>query len=90
MMRKLYSSHQLTCRQAWLLLFLSLVRVKLDLSSSEGRGMVDLIIWHMVEEEVDARMVGLGSSLGRIEDNAHNRIREDHPSRASGRKPSRR
>ena len=52
--------------------------------------MVDPIIWRMVGEEVDAKLVGLGSSLGRIVDNAHSRIREDHPSRALGRKPSRR
>ena len=68
MMRKLYSSHQLTCRQAWLLLFLSLVRVMLDLSLTDERGMADPIIWHMVGEEVDARMEDSGSSQGRIED----------------------
>ena len=89
-MKKLYSLHKLTGRQTWLLLFPSLVRVMLDLSLKDERGMVDPIIWRMVGEEVAARMVGLGSSLGRIEDNAHSRIREDQRSRALGRKPSRR
>jgi hypothetical protein len=90
MMKKLYSFHQLTGRQAWVLLFLSWMRVMLDLSLSDGRGMVDPIIWHMVGEEVDARMEDSGSSQGRIEDNALSRIREDHHRRASGSKHSRR
>ena len=89
-MKKLYSLHNLTGRQTWLLLFPSLVRVMLDLSLTDKRGMADPIIWRMVGEEVADRMVGLGSSLGRIVDNAHSRIREDHPGRALGRKPSRR
>ena len=46
--------------------------------------------WRMVREEVDARMEDSGSSQDRIEDNALSRIREDHHSRASGSKHSRR
>ena len=89
-MKKLYSLHKLTGRQTWLLLFPSLVRVMLDLSLKDERGMVDPIIWRMAGEEVDARMEDLGSSQGRIEGNPLSRIREDHHSRASGSKHSRR
>ena len=64
------------------MLFPSLVRVMLDLSLKDERGMVDPIIWRMAGEEVDARMEDLGSSQGRIEDNALSRIREDLHSRA--------
>ena len=85
MMRKLYSSHQPTGRQALVLLFLSLARVMLDLSLSDKRGMEDPIIWRMVGEEVGARMEDSGSSQGRIEDNALSRIREDQPSNPSRR-----